>query len=261
MSNKIVVHEVIETDSTNRLAKELARDGANHLTLVSAHQQSSGRGRYGREWISSAGNVFWSMILRPASGWPSLTGLSHVAALAVHATIVSFVGDGAHVQIKWPNDVLVNGKKIAGILIEASPLTANMNNIHVERCINEWVVVGIGINVTDYPAEVNYPATSLFSEGIVDCDRDQVIAKLTHYFIEQLEQYIENGLPYLSNLVLPLMAGIGERINVSVSNDVDDNITGVFSGLDEVGRLIVTKQNGEQYIISSGDVFWDLKDG
>lgn len=260
MGNKVVVHEVIETDSTNRLAKELARDGADHLTLVLAHQQSSGRGRYGRDWIASAGNVFWSMILRPASDWPSLTGLSHVAALAVHATIVAFVGDNAQVQIKWPNDVLVDGKKIAGILLEASSVTANMSHVETERSNNKWVVVGIGINVIDYPSQVNYPATSLYSAGVVDCDRDQVSAQLTHYFVEQLAHYVENGLPSLSNLVLPLMAGIGERINVSVSNSVDDNIIGVFSGLDETGRLIITKQNGEQHIISSGDVFWDLKD-
>ncbi|MDH5551983.1 MAG: biotin--[acetyl-CoA-carboxylase] ligase [Nitrosomonas sp.] len=260
MGNKVVIHQVIETDSTNRLAKELARDGADHLTLVLAHQQTSGRGRYGREWISSAGNVFWSMIVRPGSDWPSLTGMSHVAALAVHATIVAYVGDGAHVQVKWPNDVLVNGKKIAGILLEASPVMANMDDIDTDRSKNKWVVVGIGINVTDYPSQINYPATSLYSEGAVDCDREQVIAKLTHHFAGQLTEYVEKGLPFLSNLVLPLLAGIGERINVSVSNSVDDNIVGVLTGLDEAGRLIVTKQNGEQRVISSGDVFWDLKE-
>lgn len=260
MHNKVIVHEVVETDSTNSLAKQLALEGADHLTLVLAQQQSSGRGRYGREWVSTAGNVFWSMILRPSADWPSLTGLSHVAALAVHATIASFVGNDANVQIKWPNDVLVNGKKIAGILLEASPVTANKRKTESAQQLNGWVVVGIGINVTNYPAQLNYPATSLHAEGGVDSHREQVVANLTQHFVEKFGLYIEQGAPYLNAHVLPLMAGVGEQINVSVSNNAADDITGIFSGLDEAGQLIVTKQNGEQQTVSSGDVFWDLKE-
>lgn len=257
MDNKVIVHEVIETDSTNNLAKKLALDGACHLTLVLAHQQSCGRGRYGREWVSSTGNVFWSMILRPASDWPRLTGMSHVAALAVHATIASFVGNAAKVQIKWPNDVLVNGKKIAGILLEANPVSANVSNTQQS---DSWVIVGIGINVKQHPTSVNYPATSLYTEGIVDSDRDQVIEVLTQHFVEKLGCYIEQGAPYLSEQVVPLMAGIGEPINVRTSNNAEDVIEGVFTGLDAVGQLIVTKQNGEQQTVSAGDVFFGLKD-
>ena len=260
MGDKVTFHEVKETESTNSLAKQLACDGADHLTVVWAHQQFSGRGRYGRQWVSSAGNVFWSMILRPSADWPSLSGLSHVAALAVHATITCFVGQAAQVQIKWPNDVLVNDKKIAGILLEAKPSAANVSSLTSESSSSGWVVVGIGINVMHFPENVNYPATSLHAEGVIDTDRDQVIAVLTRFFVKKLASYVEKGPSYLNEQLLPLMAGVGDKINVRVSDNADDDIVGIYTGLDGEGQLIVTKENGEQQIISTGDVFFGLKD-
>lgn len=260
MGDKVTFHEVKETESTNSLAKQLACDGAEHLTVVWAHQQFSGRGRYGRQWDSPVGNVFWSMILRPSANWPSLSGLSHVAALAVHATIACFVGQAAQVQIKWPNDVLVNGKKIAGVLLEAKPFAANMNSLTSESSSSGWVVVGIGINVIHFPEDVNYPATSLHAEGVIDTDRDQVIAALTRFFVKKLASYVEKGPSYLNEQLLPLMAGVGSRINVRVSDNADDDVVGIFSGLDGEGQLIVTKESGEQQIVSTGDVFFGLKD-
>lgn len=260
MGDKVTFHEVNETESTNDLAKKLARDGADHLTVVWAHQQFSGRGRYGRQWDSPVGNVFWSMILRPRSDWPSLSGLSHVAALAVHATITSLVSQRDQVQIKWPNDVLINSKKIAGILIEARPSAATVSTFTSENSSNGWVVVGVGINVVHFPENVNYPATSLHAEGVIDVDRDQVIAALTRFFVEKLASYVEKGTPYLNEQLLPLMAGVGNKIIVRVSDNVDDDVVGIFSGLDGEGQLVVTKGNGEQQIVSTGDVFFGLKD-
>ncbi len=260
MVDEVTFHEVIETESTNSLAKQLARDGADHLTLVWAHQQTSGRGRYGREWVSSVGNVFWSMILRPSADWPSLSGLSHVAALAVHATITCFVGQASQVQIKWPNDVLVNSKKIAGILLEAKPSGINVSSLTSESSSSRWVVVGIGINVIHFPEGVDYPATSLLAEGAIDTDRDQVIAVLTGFFVEKLTSYVEKGPSYLNKQLLPLMAGVGGKIKVRVSDNADDDIVGIYSGLDGEGQLIVTKENGEQQSVSTGEVFFGLKD-
>lgn len=261
MNRNITIHEVKETDSTNSLAKKLAIEGARHLTVVWAHQQTSGRGRYGRKWISPPGNVFWSMILRPLSDWPSSAGLSHVAALAVHATISSLTDPQASVQIKWPNDVLVDGKKIAGILLEAHHAIANVDTI--EKHDNQsagWVIVGIGINVTHFPANVHFPATSLHAEGVIDRDRDQVMATLSRYFMAELNHYIEEGAPYLKKRLTPLMAGIGEEIRVRFSDNRDDDWVGVFSGLDDKGLLIVTEKNGEQRTVSTGEVFFGSSD-
>ena len=260
MGDKVTFHEVKQTESTNSLAKQLACDGVDHLTVVWAHQQFSGRGRYGRQWISPVGNVFWSMILRPSADWPSLSGLSHVAALAVHATITSLVSQRAQVQIKWPNDVLVNGKKIAGILLEAKLPAENMSSLTPESSLSGWVVVGVGINVMHFPNDVNYPATSLHAEGVIDTDRDQVIAALTCFFVKKLASYVEKGPSYLNEQLLPLMAGLGDKINVRVSDNADDDVVGIYSGLDGQGQLIVTKENGEQQTISTGDVFFGLKD-
>lgn len=259
MGNKVTVHEVKQTDSTNTLAKKLALEGAKNLTLVWAHRQTAGRGRYGRDWVSPTGNVFWSMILRPLPNWPKLSGLSHVAALAVHATISQFVNEKNNVQIKWPNDVLVNGKKISGILLEANCSTDHTRELATTSLINGWVVVGIGVNVMHYPENVNYPATSLCAEGILSCDRDMIIAALTEHFIAQLTAYIAHGSLYLREQLLPRMAGLGNKINVRISDNPEDDIAGVCSGLSDEGGLIVLTNDGELRIVSSGEVFFGSK--
>ncbi|MDP1558942.1 MAG: biotin--[acetyl-CoA-carboxylase] ligase [Nitrosomonas sp.] len=256
MNYDVTVHEVKETDSTNSLAKKLASEGAKNLTLIWAHQQSGGRGRYGRDWIGYEGNVFWSMILRPRTDWPRLSGLSHVAALAVHATISSFVDKGKEVQIKWPNDVLVNRKKISGILLEANLSTANSPRLETENLPRDWVVVGIGINVTHFPTKISYPATSLHAEGALNSDRDRVMVKLTGNFVAELERYLAQGSTYLRDQLLPRMIGLGDEIIVRMSDHSDDDIIGVFNGMDEEGCLIVATDKGSLRAVSTGDVFF-----
>jgi BirA family transcriptional regulator, biotin operon repressor / biotin---[acetyl-CoA-carboxylase] ligase len=137
--------------STNDRLKALAREGAPEWAVVLADRQSAGRGRQGREWSSPAGNVFLSVLLRPR--FAAVTLIPLAAGLAVAEALPEVP---AH--LKWPNDVLVNGRKLAGILAEAQSGSAAV----------EWVVVGIGVNVglkaEDLPAELRETATSLFIE-------------------------------------------------------------------------------------------------
>src|SRR5882672_7374266 len=150
-----------ETASTNAHALELLRMGAapHHLTLVWARRQTTGRGRGGRAWQSPEGNVFFSMILRPQADWGDLNQLPLVTSVAVHAALRPSVPSARALTIKWPNDVLVDGAKVSGTLIESYRL---IRSTDVDRWSAEALVVGIGVNVAHSPSEgLIYPATSL----------------------------------------------------------------------------------------------------
>ena len=153
--------EKVETGSTNNDAKQMAADGAPHLTVVWAHVQTVGRGRHERPWISFEGNVFWSIIARPQADWPSFSDLVYVNALAVRATLLGVLPAGSDVRLKWANDVLLNGRKVSGTLLESGGAWRAGRP--------EWVVIGTGINVVAHPesADLRYPATSFTARAFM----------------------------------------------------------------------------------------------
>src|SRR5215831_9437767 len=139
-----------ETASTNAHALELLRTSAAppHLTLVWARRQTSGRGRGGRVWQSPEGNVFFSMIVRPQPRWEDLNQLPLVTSVAIHAAIRPHVPASRAVTIKWPNDLLIDGAKVSGTLIESHRA---MRKADADRWSAEALVVGIGVNVAHFP--------------------------------------------------------------------------------------------------------------
>ena len=136
-----VLKALDEIDSTNEEARRLAAAGAAAGTVVWAKRQTAGRGRRGRSWISEPGNLFTSLILRPHVPPARAAELTFVASLAVAQAVAGFL-PGRIICTKWPNDVLVDGGKIAGILIESAAGTSGKV---------DWLVVGIGINVAHHP--------------------------------------------------------------------------------------------------------------
>ena len=144
-----------EAGSTNDEAKERAAGGAADGTVVWARVQRSGRGRRGRSWVSPPGNLYVSVVLRPACEARSLAQLSFVAALAVHDLVDGFLPGRA--RCKWPNDVLVDGGKVAGILLESALGPGGRV---------DWVVLGIGVNLASHPGiDGPIPSTSLVDAG------------------------------------------------------------------------------------------------
>jgi len=133
----------------------LARSGTPHGTVVSAKSQSAGRGRHGRQWVSPEGNLYASLIVRFDLPLARARELGFLAALSVADVAQAYLPATKRVRVKWPNDVLVDGQKLAGILVEG------------ERCQKRawWAVVGIGVNVLEAPFGLPYPATSLRKEG------------------------------------------------------------------------------------------------
>lgn len=206
------------TDSTNERAKALAA-GAPHGLLVTASEQTAGHGRQGRRWTAPAGEgLLMSLVLRD---WPELLPLA--AAVAVAET----VGDAA--RVKWPNDILVDGRKVAGILIEGRPQ---------ER----WVVVGIGVNVAvrAFPPELAQIAGSL---GAEPADVEP--------FLERLLTGLEDALAAPAERTI---AAWRERDALRGHPITWNGGTGIAAGVDEEGRLIVELADGTTKALNAGEV-------
>ena len=143
--------------STNDEAKHLARGGAEEGTLVSAREQTAGRGRRGRGWVSPRGNLYLSLVLRPDCPAGRAAQLGFVAALAVGDALRAILPRIERLTYKWPNDVLIDGRKIAGVLLESETVGSEKLS---------FIVVGVGVNLTVSPHGMEFPATSIMEEGL-----------------------------------------------------------------------------------------------
>ncbi len=230
-------------DSTNIRARRLAEEGAQSGTLVVADCQMAGRGRRGKEWVSPSGkNVFMSLILRPDILPGSASMLTLVAALAVHDGIKRETG--LETSIKWPNDIVSNGRKVCGILTEMS---AELEGIH-------YVVTGIGINVNmeEFPKEVRPVATSLLLETGSKVRRSPLIASILESFEAYYEQFMVQGdLSGLKSVYNQYMVNAGREVKILESSG---DYTGKALGINEKGELLVEMQSGEVKHVISGEV-------
>ncbi|NQW11351.1 MAG: biotin--[acetyl-CoA-carboxylase] ligase [Alphaproteobacteria bacterium] len=240
------LHDLDTVDSTNTLAKRLAGNGTPDGTVVSARIQTAGRGRHARRWDSPAGNLHWSMVVRPRDDDPPVWSLSMVAALALHELVSRHATAPESVKIKWPNDVLVDGAKIAGILLESGD--------GPESGVG-WVVVGIGLNITTPPAgDLPYPTTHLNAIARQPTDRDTVLPELTTAFRTARAAWRRDGLRGTREAMATLLAGLGGSVTIRVSDRPDGTIRGTFVGLDPNGHALVDTADGTRRRISAGDV-------
>ena len=228
--------------STNDEAKRLARDGAEDGTIVWAREQNAGRGRRGRQWIGIPGNLFVSFILRPDRPPAAASQLGFVAALALGDAIAANAPARAELRCKWPNDVLLNGRKFAGILLESETRLSETL---------DWVVLGIGVNVVAHPDGTDYPTTSLRDEGCVDLDAAGLLAAFARCFLAWYETWRDAGFAPVRAAWLQRAAGLGDEITVRLDRE---NIAGRFLGIDADGALALETVAGARRI-AAGDVF------
>jgi BirA family biotin operon repressor/biotin-[acetyl-CoA-carboxylase] ligase len=227
-----------QTQSTNDDALAAAKTAAPHGALFGAETQTRGRGRRGSEWVSAPGAGLWfSLLLRPELSAELLPGLSLCAGLAVRAAVATRVS--AKVQVKWPNDVLADGRKLAGILVESQVSGAKIAS----------VIMGIGINVTQtaFPEGLGGIATSLTLLSASALAREQLLADVLHQLELELERLTREGLAGLAEALRPHDALFGRRLRV-------DALEGVGSGIDAAGRLLLRPANGPIEPVISGHV-------
>ncbi len=230
--------------STNEEAKRLARGRAEDGTLVWARSQTAGRGRVGRAWISPPGNLYLSLVLRPEGPAARAAELGMVASVALGEALGALLPPLIELRYKWPNDVLLNRRKVAGILLEAEPGPAGGI---------EWIVLGLGVNVATYPEGLEPPATSLKAECGEDFAVEQILEAFARHFLAGVNRWLDEGLEPARRIWKSRALGLGEKITVRLAQRV---LEGVFADLDEGGALVLERPSGARELVTAGDVFF-----
>ena len=238
------VQTLASTPSTQDVVHDLALDGAPSGTVIQAMKQESARGRHGKIWQAPMGNLYMSLLLRPQCEIAQAGELAFVVAVALSNALDEFIDTKQHKKtLKWPNDVLVNGLKISGILLETNLKDESLDN----------VVIGIGLNIfnaPDFAVCLNDVAKDPVYVNVV---RDKVLMELASvYDVWQAQGIAPIRLKWLSKA-----HGLGQTITARLSNETHK---GVFEGLSEDGALILKMDNDERKFISAGEVHFAAGD-
>jgi BirA family transcriptional regulator, biotin operon repressor / biotin---[acetyl-CoA-carboxylase] ligase len=232
-----------EVGSTNAEAFARARAGERGPLWITARRQVAGRGRRGRAWVSEPGNLYASLLLTDPAPSQRAAELSLVAALAVHDALAECAGAlGPRLTLKWPNDVLCEGAKLAGILVEGEtppggPLA---------------VVIGIGVNCAHHPAATAYPATNLAAAGAL-VGPESLAQALIATMARRLAEWNRGGnFAAIRAAWLKRAAGLGASARVRLP---DREVDGIAETLDEAGRLVLRLADGSRERIAAGEMF------
>ncbi len=229
-----------ETESTNIIAREMAKS-VEEGTVVIAESQTGGRGRLGRKWLSPQGGLWLSIILKPRMQPLYAPRITLLAGVAVAKVIRSL---GVEAKIKWPNDILINGKKVCGILTE----------IGAEIDLIDYIVVGIGIDanvdIELFPEEIRENSTSLKKELGKEIDRVALVQKLLEEFEALYLKFQKEGFSTILQEWRSMSATIGEWVKITTQARI---IYGEAVGVDNEGSLIVGTSEGKLEKIVSGD--------
>ncbi|WP_454882679.1 biotin--[acetyl-CoA-carboxylase] ligase [Sphingomonas oryzagri] len=229
------IRTIRDTLSTNDEVLALAQAGAPEGVWVRAEQQRGGRGRQGRAWVSPPGNLYASVLVRLQPHDPPAPSLALVAAVAVAETVEAF---GAVPKIKWPNDLLVDGAKLSGILLERA---------------GDAVVAGIGVNLAHHPEDIDRPATSLAASLGHAPEPDTFVTALADAFARWLYRWRAEGLAPVRASWLEKAHPIGAALAVRLPDG--SSLDGLFDGLDATGALRLRLADGQVHVIHAADVF------
>lgn len=241
------VHFFDNVPSTNDLAKEYARQGVPHGTAIIAACQTQGRGRLGKTWYSTPGKgLYCSIIVRPNLAIADYPKITLTAGLAVAVAVERITG--ASTQLKWPNDIFINGRKCGGILTESSSL-----NEPIDRC---YAVVGIGLNLNsrkeDFPNDLQGIVTSLYLETGRCHEVQQVFTAVHDELLAQIATIVQHGFQPILTQWKPRDFLIGKMMEC-VSSD-GKRVSGISLGPDSEGQLHVKAADGQICTVLSGDV-------
>ena len=229
-------------DGTNAEAVRRAEAGVAGGTLIWAREQTAGRGRRGRTWTSPPGNFYASLLLRPECAPADAGQLGFVTAVALREAILDAMPEAGGIELKWPNDLLAGGRKLAGILLE-SRLTGSRRL--------DWLVIGTGVNVASHPEDAGRPATSLATLG----GPPPVPVLLSAYgraMAAWLARWREDGFAPVRLAWLRHAAGRDGRLQARLAGET---IEGRFADLDETGALMLELPDGALRRVLAGEVF------
>jgi len=234
-------HSLDTVDSTNDEARRLAEGGAPDRTVVIAEAQTAGHGRRGRSWVSPRGNLFCSILLRPRCPPAMLPQITFIAALATRAAIAEAGVAESALSLKWPNDVLLGGRKVAGILLEGAMAHGGHHG---------FVVVGIGVNLAHHPEGLEYPVTSVGAGG-GSTDLGGFLSILIARFETGLRQWEREGFEPVRHAWWRHARDRSATIRVRLDGG---SVEGRFAGLDRDGALLLDLADGAQRRIMAGEV-------
>lgn len=237
---RLVFYDTVR--STNDEAKRLAHAGAEEGTLVWALEQTAGRGRRGRAWASPPGNLYASLILRPRCPIDQAAQLGFITALAIGDALGSICKRLERLSYKWPNDVLLRGRKIAGILLESE---------FGAGTAPEFVVVGVGINLVSSPRDTAFPATSITEEDLEIVSPGAALESFARHFQAWAEHWRKEGFGPVRAAWRSQAAALGELIRVHLE---PGTLHGRFLDIDQHGALLL-ESAGEIRHISAGEIF------
>lgn len=238
-------HEALgDVGSTNTECLERARKGALSGLWITAERQTGGRGRRGRAWFSEPGNLYASLLLIDAAPLERLGSLPLAVAVAVQDAVSRIMPlDAPDVVIKWPNDILIDRRKVCGILVEGETLPDGRHAL----------VIGCGINVSVAPEAGLYPVATLREFG-ASTSPDELFAYLFQSMAETLSLWDGGrGIAAIMERWKQVAGGIGENITVNLP---DRSISGRFAGIDDTGLLKLGTDDGGTRLIAAGDVFF-----
>ncbi|RUP42040.1 MAG: biotin--[acetyl-CoA-carboxylase] ligase [Acinetobacter sp.] len=233
-------------DSTNSEALRLAKIGTIDNCVITAVQQTGGRGSKGRNWVSILGNLHISILLNISRSLDIQrhSELSFLAANVIYKSIKEISNKQnikTKIELKWPNDVLIHEKKVAGILVES---------ISFEK--KNYVVIGMGVNLIEAPANTAYPTTSLFDEGMMLQNTDEFLYILMNKFDRLYNQWLsDDNFTKVRSQWMKHAYNLNKVITI---NDGSKRISGLFKEIDSVGAMILQLNNGQLCRFLSGDV-------
>ena len=224
-------------------AERQAARGVRGPLVVCAGEQTGGQARHGRRWTSPPGNLYWTMLIDDPADRPRDAALAFAAGLSILDALAQCGVPHRRLQLKWPNDVILDGRKLAGLLVQAS-LTGGIAR----------VIVGIGINVAFSPPDALFPAICLADAGLPIPSLDHLRDTLTATFLARRDEWHRAGLGPLRDAVDRCLHGVGAPIRVALDRDRTQVITGINEGLDPTGALRLRTPDGICRSIVAGDV-------
>ena len=236
------ITEVSSIDSTNAALRQRAAEGEPEGLVLRADTQTAGRGRRGRDWFSPEGNLYVSLLMRPDCKPVQGATLGFVAAVALGRVLRDLTP--ADVLHKWPNDLLINGRKMTGMSLEAGSKPDGLL---------EWLVLGIGVNIVSHPETGLYPTTDLVASGGPSLMPRELLTRFLEVFGPFYDAWVQGGFQAIRSDWLAYAAGIGERVVARLERE---EVTGSFADLDPDGALIMQLDSGQQRRIAAGDIFF-----